>query len=126
MVEHGCQAEDIAALVDWPTGKPFGASVLGIHFSGDRRWPYLVEGCVQGEADKFDLRPALVHPGHQDSVRREISMDNSRPMRCLQAGRSLEDKIEGFHWGEALVCRQEVRKRFAAQLLEHHVERAAL
>jgi hypothetical protein len=57
---------------------------------------------------------------------REIPVNEARATRRLKARGGLEGKVEGFPQREDLAFGQQVRQRFAAQLLEDYIDRPIL
>jgi hypothetical protein len=56
----------------------------------------------------------------------EVAVNESRAVRRLKTGGDLEGEIEGFPQREDMARGQEVRQRFADQLLQDYVDRPIL
>ena len=101
-MEHGPQTEDIAPLVRRVPGEPLGTRVR----RRDSRPP---EGWVEGEADELDLSRPVGRRRHQNGIGREITVNESRPMRRLEARGDLEGEIEGLMQREDTARCHEIR-----------------
>jgi hypothetical protein len=109
MVEYRPEAEHIASIVRRVSGESLGTRILARFRSDWKRNSCLSERGVELESDEFDLISPVTRSGYKNGVGREIAMNESSPMRCLQAGGHLEGEIQCFRKGEDAPRRQELR-----------------
>ena len=87
-VADSAQAEHIAPLVGRVPGKAFGGGVR-CALTGSSEW--LGPELHQPKANELHQRTVVRHARDEDTIRRQVSVDEAHLMGCLQAGGRLQD-----------------------------------
>jgi len=109
MVEYCPEAEHIASIVGWVSGEPLGTRIRARFRPDWRRNSCLPGRGVEFESDELDLSGPVTRCGYENGVGREIAMNESSSMGCLQAVGDLEGEIQCFRKGKDAAGRQERR-----------------